>query len=132
VSAKRAEQRVGVGQPASIKLNLFGQILMDVFGEMPYLVGSAATGKAWRDVDVRVMLDHDTFRRFCGDPAKAHELNLQWAGICLAFSTLGQQLTGLPIDFQVQPLPQANTMFPDGPRHPIGLRLTDYEREVAP
>jgi hypothetical protein len=115
---------IGVGQPASIKLNLFGRIILDVFGELPYLVGSAARGKHWRDVDVRLMLSREDFQRWCGDARHPHELNPRWAGLCLAFATLGQQMTGLPIDFQIQTIPQANAMFPKGPRWPLGMRPT--------
>ena len=34
-------------------------------------------------------------------------------------SLWGQQATGLPIDFQVQSMTDANSI--DGPRHPIGM-----------
>jgi len=31
--------------------------------------------------------------------------------LCLAFSALGKQMTGLPIDFQIQPTTWANEKF---------------------
>lgn len=79
--------------------------------EMPYLVGSAVTGPGWRDVDVRLILDDVTFASLAAI-LDVNRLNL-------AMSLWGQQATGLPIDFQVQSMTDANSI--DGPRHPIGM-----------
>lgn len=86
-----------------------------------YHVGSSLTRKlGWRDVDVRLILDDDEYAAMqLGDPTRSM-LNEKWVALCLAFSALGKQLTGLPIDFQIQQQSYANKKF-NGPRSPIGL-----------
>src|SRR6185503_5686839 len=111
---------VGVGMPALLKLELFAGVVHDAFGEWPYLVGSAARGKVWRDVDVRVMLGPEEWQRFCGaSTQKPERLNRQWTAFCLAFSELGRIMTGLPIDFQLQERDEANRLWPNEVRMPL-------------
>jgi hypothetical protein len=112
--------RKGVGMPASIRLEHFGEIVNDAFGAVPYLVGSALQGKGWRDVDVRVILSDEEFERQIGPLTKPLMLNARWAALCLAFATLGREMTGLPIDFQIQQQSVANAEE-DGPRSALIL-----------
>lgn len=59
-----------------------------------------------RGADVVVMLDPD-----------------EWAAmfdVCMAFSALGQQMTGLPIDFKIQEVDWANE-YHRGPREALFL-----------
>ncbi len=70
--------------------------------------------KDWRDVDVRLILDDDDFYRRFGSNRSA-ETNKKLAAITLAFAALGKQMTGLPIDFQIQTMSHANSVYP-GPR----------------
>lgn len=109
-------------------LRMWGREVKRAFrGEMPYLVGSVLRRRDWRDVDVRVMLDNRVFDTLFGgrtdtDPPtilSLRELNL-------AFSLWGRQVTGLPIDFQVQRVNDANAEF-DGPRDPIGISAEGLE-----
>lgn len=79
----------------------------------PYLVGSALTTADHRDVDVRLMLDDPEYEALASAVLLA-DLNL-------TVSLWGQQVTGLPIDFQVQLTEAANADF-NGRRHPLGLR----------
>lgn len=81
-------------------------------GEVPYLVGSALTTVEHRDVDVRLMLD---LHHYCSLKAVVNLPDLN-----LAVSLWGQQVTGLPIDFQVQHAETANQDHA-GRRHPLGL-----------
>lgn len=82
----------------------------------PYLVGSAGIGGgAYRDVDVRVMLDDDEFAAICPN-------QLRWEMLCLAISTYLSERTGLPIDFQIQRTAVANEFYNDKPRNPLGMR----------
>lgn len=103
---------MSVGQPQTLKLQLFGDIVYEAFGEMPYHVGSSLEKKdGWRDVDIRLLLPDDVYEKFgLGDPEQPHE-NFLWVGLTLAFSALGNQMTGLPIDFQIQQLTYANKEF---------------------
>lgn len=77
-----------------------------------YLVGSAIHRPDWRDVDVRLMLDDDAF------DAVAAVLDIDRLGIVV--SLWGRQVTGLPIDFQIQRTTDANERH-DGRRHALGL-----------
>lgn len=98
--------------PQGIWLVKFGEIIHDYFGEYPYQVGSSLTTKDWRDVDVRLILDDNEFEKRFGTVHFA-ELNTKLAAITLAFCALGRAMTGLPIDFQIQPMSWANKKYPD-------------------
>jgi hypothetical protein len=103
---------VSTGMPAGIWLTKFGVIVRDYFGEVPYQVGSSLKSKDWRDVDVRLILDDAHFEARFGSDRSA-ETNPKLGAITLAFAALGQQMTGLPIDFQVQPRSWANERYPN-------------------
>lgn len=106
---------VGVGMPANLYLHEFGRLLFAAFGAVPYHVGSSLAGKAWRDVDVRVLLDAAQYKAMgLGEPGREHE-NLKWCALTMAFSELGRKMTGLPIDFQLQEASWANAKY-DGQR----------------
>ena len=98
---------MSVGMPAHIKLELFGRMINETFGEHPYHVGSSLNSKTgWRDVDVRLILDDEEWDRLgFGTPS---DPNRKWSVYCLAFSLLGRDITGLPIDFQIQQQTHAN------------------------
>ena len=117
----------GVGMPAALMLDEFGSQVYSAFGSPPYLVGSALDGKQWRDVDVRLILsDEDWDAMGLGDPRDTHR-NGKWVALCLAFAALGKQMTGLPIDFQIQRQTEANAEF-NKPRSALGivsLRIRD-------
>jgi hypothetical protein len=103
----------GVGMPETLWLDEFGSKVWDAFGGPPYLVGSALTGQKgkWRDVDVRVILSDEEYAAWgFGDPLYERQ-NAKWIVLCLAFSALGKQMTGLPIDFQIQQQTHANELF---------------------
>lgn len=105
---------MSVGMPAGIRLSKFGAVVRDYFGHVAYHVGSSLTSKQWRDVDVRLILSDEEFADRFG-PDKSAETNPKLGAITLAFATLGQQMTGLPIDFQIQPQTWANEQY-SGPR----------------
>lgn len=104
---------IGVGMPAWIYLNLFGRVIFDAFGSYPFLVGSATTTKQWRDIDVRLILDDETFEQIVGKPTEPEMANRRWSALAAAFSELGRKMTGLPVDFQIQQRTQANKEFPN-------------------
>lgn len=113
-----SEQRFGVGMPASIKLDMFGQVVKEAFGASVYLVGSATRTRQWRDVDVRVILEDDEYERQIGEFTSPRCMNARWNALCLAFAALGRDMTGLPIDFQIDQQSDANERY-DGPRHAL-------------
>lgn len=113
------EGRIGVGMPEWLKLQQFGSVVQEAFGATPYLVGSASRGKAWRDVDVRLILTDDDFAAQIGELTRPRCLNARWNAFCLAFAALGCDMTGLPIDFQIDQQTQANEDYPKENRVPI-------------
>jgi hypothetical protein len=113
---------VSVGMPQALLLQQFGEHVRNAFGQVAYQVGSSLSSKdGWRDVDVRVMLPDVDYRRKYGDPCRPQR-NEAWVSTVLAWSSFGRQLTGLPIDFQVQSLEYANATEP-GARSAL-LKLT--------
>jgi hypothetical protein len=101
---------MSTGMPQGIWLAKFGVIIRDYFGHVPYHVGSSLDRKDWRDVDVRLILPDDEFEQRFGKGSTY--VNKKLAAITLAFCALGKQMTGLPIDFQIQPESHANEAYP--------------------
>lgn len=111
---------VGVGMPGVLHLNAFGREIDEAFGHLPYLVGSAAVGKVWRDVDVRLMLPDEEFDALFPDYVQPGRCDGKWSLLCAAISELGKLRTGLPIDFQIQRTTEANSRY-GGVRQALGL-----------
>lgn len=111
-----------VGMPAAIRLDEFARRVADLFGTIPYLVGSAIRTKDWRDVDVRLMLADDVFDRWFPGHRGLDSADPRWAVLCDALSELAKQMTGLPVDFQIQRASRANERY-KGERHPLGMRF---------
>jgi hypothetical protein len=110
-----------IASPLALKmLDLFGALVMEAFDDAVgvYLVGSALTRLDHRDVDVRaILLDEDFAHRFGSETDWRRNRSLQAHNF--AFSALGNEVTKLPIDFQVEQMSAANAEN-DGPRHPLG------------
>lgn len=86
-------------------------------GEVPYLVGSALTTADYRDVDLRLIL-HDEAYVHLGVALSVGRLNL-------AISLWGRKVTGLPIDFQIQGITEANRDYGGQRRDACGIRSWD-------
>ncbi|MFF7130360.1 hypothetical protein [Streptomyces sp. NPDC008240] len=110
---------VGVGMPAALHLEAFGREIDAAFGHLPYLVGTAAIGKTWRDVDVRLILPDDEFDALF-PPVEQGQADGRWGLLCAALSELARVRTGLPVDFQIQRMSYANDRYP-GPRLALGI-----------
>jgi hypothetical protein len=95
--------------PQGIWLNKFGVIVSDFFGHTAFHVGSSLSSKQFRDVDVRLILPDDIYDETFG-PAGG-QTNPKLAAVTLAFCALGQQMTGLPVDFQIQRESHANGQY---------------------
>jgi hypothetical protein len=109
---------IGVGSPQVLYLDLFGDVCGDAFGATAYLVGSAARSKVWRDVDVRVILDDKDYHKHYGT-MRPERKGRRWAAMAMAFSALGRDMTGLPIDFQLQSMTHANGQYGGEVRVPL-------------
>ena len=81
-----------------------------------YLVGSSIVKRDFRDVDVRlIMADADFLAIFPGSNLTkiGHaSFNARWSLICCSISGWLSQVSGLPVDFQIQPRTQANELYP--------------------
>lgn len=92
----------------------------EALGHHPYLVGSAITYPHWRDVDIRSIIPDDEFDALFGGREQI------WGLFSFAVSGLLSAMTGLPVDYQVQRMTQANTNYPDGERHALGFRAHTF------
>jgi hypothetical protein len=112
--ADRKKSHLTTGQLAM--LNEACVPIANAFDSKPYLVGSATERPDYRDVDLRLILADEEFDHWFGGRP------LLWSLVCL---TIGQHLaatTGLPIDFQIQRMTEANEKYPgSGDRHPMGF-----------
>lgn len=125
-SPAKAATNPGVGMPAGLYLDEFGSKIYDAFGKPAYHVGSSLAGKTWRDVDVRLILDDAEFEAMeLGNPAESR--NAKLIALTMAWSALGEKMTGLPIDFQIQQQTHANEKY-DGPRSALGLLPYRYAK----
>ncbi len=120
---------MSTGMPAGIWLGKFGMIVKHFFGHTAYQVGSSLHTKAWRDVDVRLILPDDEFTAMFGTNQNA-ETNPRLSSVTLAYAALGHAMTGLPIDFQIQPQSWANEHYP-GPRSAL-IEVEEQERLAGP
>lgn len=110
-----------IGVPAAFALEQQCRVLGDAYGfGTIFLVGSALEKRDYRDVDVRCMLDDDTFDRMFPGAHPSPERNALWSVTCAAISEWLATHTRLPIDFQIQRRTQANAMY-DGRRHALGV-----------
>jgi hypothetical protein len=117
------DDRIKVGMPHALWLDLFGSYVWDAFQSEspPYLVGSALEKRGFRDVDVRLILDDTEWEAWgLGTPGHEHR-NARWVALTLAWSQFGKAMTGLPIDFQIQQLSDANNTYNGRPRSALGL-----------
>ena len=102
-------------------LNLACAPIKEAFGHSPYLVGSCEQGdRDYRDVDVRLILPDDEFDSIFGGST------FIWHIFCWAVAEWLNKVTGLPIDFQAQPMTEANAKYGTHPRNPLGVRARLY------
>ena len=114
MTTKRA---TSIGPHDIFLLDQWGRQLREAFGETPYLVGSVARAEdQWRDVDVR-MLVPSRLRRTVLRPSEM----LAVRTVNVALSLWGRQVTGLPIDFQMQEAAEFHS-YDDEIRNPLGPR----------
>lgn len=102
--------------------------IFKAFGNPPYLVGTAAEDKAaYRDVDVRLILEDDHYDRM---KKAIGQKAVNFLGI--AVGEYLRKATELPIDFQIQRQTEANEKH-HGIRNPVGIRnLEDYKGDAYP
>lgn len=118
--------------PVLHRLDLACKHISEVFGGWngPFLVGSVQERTAGpdSDVDLRLILnDEDYDALMAGTPDGFATL------LDFALSAYVRELTGLPIDFQVQRMTEANERHAGGQRNPLGRRsLTSWIGDARP
>lgn len=124
---------VGTGMPGTIYLDLFGHWLREAFPHATAVhVGSSATSKTWRDVDVRLVMPDEDFDALFPNGLALHQNDTKWALLSAAIAELGRKLTGFPIDFQFQRRSEASDRYGRKLREPLDLYPTpaaDIERD---
>lgn len=111
--------------PQSLLLNQACLFVAQAFDSHPYLVGSCLHKRDFRDVDVRLILDDERYDRMF--EAECENPNAYWSLLCTSISMYLSKASGLPIDFQIQRMTQANEKH-KGPRDALGIFL-DYPGE---
>lgn len=128
-----------IGAPAAYKLEMACKHLDDAFDNQEghvgiYVVGSCLERPDFRDVDVRMMMDDDTFGRLFPRAemraGAAWEFDPRWTLMTVAISQWLSTQTGLNIDFQFQPMTFANERH-KGRRQAVGLRYVARELETT-
>lgn len=114
------------------RLDLACRPISAVFGGFsgPYLVGSVQerTAGPSSDVDLRLILKDDIYDSLMTGTPEGFATLLDFA-----LSAYVRELTGLPIDFQVQRATQANDLHAGKQRNPLGRRpLTNWVGDARP
>lgn len=105
--------------------------IREAWGHAPYLVGSVMRGGEYRDVDVRTILPDDEYDRLFGPPGTdgaSHDDPL-WALLNSSLSEWLSDLSGLPIDYQIQRRTEANAGH-DGYRSALGISSPWLRRDA--
>jgi hypothetical protein len=124
--------------PAVFNLNAACRLVNDALGDKGYgcyLVGSSLRKRDYRDVDVRYIMADEAFDlMFPGAMPGPFQIHPLWALFCTSVSTWLRQQTGLPVDFQVQRMTQANEDYSRKTGHgrePLGVFLCPNPADQA-
>jgi hypothetical protein len=118
--------------PVLHRLDLACKPIRELFGGFngPYLVGSVQerTSGPGSDVDLRLILDDEVYDALmAGTPDGFASL------LDFALAAYVREMTGLPIDFQIQRMTEANDRHPGKQRNPLGGRaLTAWAGDARP
>lgn len=118
--------------PVLHRLDLACKPICEVFGEWngPFLVGSVQerTAGPGSDVDLRLILDDEIYDALMAGAPEGFATLLDFA-----LGAYVRELTGLPIDFQVQRRTEANERHAGKQRNPLGRRrLTAWIGDARP
>lgn len=112
-----------VGAPQIFALEQACRTINEAFDDYGcYLVGSALERSDWRDVDVRFIMPDEKFAALFPKAGHFWEQDARWLLLTVSISERLSKITGLPVDFQIQPQSHANERH-KGQRHSIGLTI---------
>lgn len=125
-----------VGPPAIFQLGMAVRQINEAWPHHDsfgcYLVGSCLERPDFRDVDVRMIMPDDAFRREFPDVGSidhaSWEHDPKWLLMTVAVGEWLGKRTGLPIDFQFQPQTWANK-YHSGARQALGLHYVPRRSE---
>src|SRR5690242_8007878 len=109
-----------LGPAQHLRLDVACAPIRDAFDNAPMLVGSVLERPDFRDVDVRLMVDDDEYERMFGDVANDPRAAMRALLINSALSDWLAHTTGLPVDFQFQPVSQTR-QYDSRPRSALAL-----------
>jgi hypothetical protein len=114
-----------VGAPKVFELEMACQVVVDAFDSLGcFLVGSATERRDFRDVDLRMMFRDEDFAKLFPDAGEHWEHDSRWLLLTSAISAWLSQRSGLPVDFQFQPMTWANKKFEGKIRYAVGIRIS--------
>lgn len=117
--------------PMLHRLDLACKPLVECFGfGSVFLVGSVQerSAKPGSDVDIRAILDDDVYDALMAGTPEGFPSLLDFA-----LSAYLRELTGLPVDFQVQRMTEANERHSGKQRNPLGRRkMTAWLGDARP
>lgn len=122
-----------IGAPGFFLLNQACRIVWEAYPEAfgLYLVGSSLRRRSYRDVDLRLILPDEDYKKLFPGISSNGWLHPLWSLTCSSISLYLSKASNLPIDFQIQSQTEANRDYPAGhPRSAIGLFL-HTKSEVA-
>ena len=120
--AKRVKV-IYIGAPACFALETACKQITDAFGDYGcYVVGSCLVRPDWRDIDIRFIMPDEHFAAEFPNAGDHWEFDPKWLLLTVAISERLSKVTGLPVDFQIQPQTHANEKH-KGIRSAIGLRI---------
>lgn len=108
-----------IGWPQNGQLDHAMMIVCRAFEEQAWQVGSSTKGTDYRDVDVRIIMDDAKFNALFGD-WNATTWQPFWSLVCTSISVYLRQVTGLPVDFQIQRRSNVKDADWDEPRSTCG------------
>lgn len=129
VSDNKNKKFCYIGAPKVFSLEMATKQINHAFGDYGcYIVGSSLERMDWRDVDIRfIMPDEQFYELFSKVDSNSlgavWEFDEKWLLLTTSISQWLKQQTGLPIDFQIQPITFANK-FHNKNRIPVGI---DYK-----
>lgn len=127
---KSPKKATYIGAPKCFALDLACAELRRAFGSMCYVVGSSMERPDWRDVDVRMILEDEKFAELFPNATPGYwEHDPRWLVMTIALSEWLSKQSGLPVDFQMQPMTHANERH-NGPRNAYGIRLAPFSGET--
>ncbi|HZF19524.1 MAG TPA: hypothetical protein VE008_07435 [Burkholderiales bacterium] len=112
-----------IGVPEMFELNAACQLIRRAFDAGVYLVGSSLHKRDYRDVDVRCIVTDAKFAGLFGELREPYQHDAYWSLLSITISHWLRLRTGLPVDFQIQPMTEANAKYPNEQRNALGLYL---------